>query len=58
MNHKGTKTIETTRLILRKFTREDIGFVYQNWASEEAVTRYLTWPTHRDLSVTERVLNS
>jgi len=57
MNHKGTKTIETERLILRKFTRDDISFAYKNWTSDEAVTKYLRWPTHKDISVTERVIN-
>jgi ribosomal-protein-alanine N-acetyltransferase len=57
MNHKGTKTIETDRLILRRFTKDDISFAYRNWTSDEAVTRYLRWPTHEDMSITERVLN-
>jgi ribosomal-protein-alanine N-acetyltransferase len=57
MNHKGTKTIETERLILRKFTKDDIGPVYNNWTSDEAVTKYLRWPTHKDMSVTEKVIN-
>jgi RimJ/RimL family protein N-acetyltransferase len=57
MNHKGTRTIETERLILRKFTKGDIRLAYKNWTSDKAVTKYLRWPTHKDLSVTERVLN-
>lgn len=57
MNHKGTKTIETERLILRRFTKDDVCYVYRNWTSDEAVTRYLRWPTHKDISVTERVIN-
>lgn len=57
MNHKGTKTIETERLMLRKFTKDDVRYVYRNWTSDDAVTKYLRWPTHRDISVTERVLN-
>jgi ribosomal-protein-alanine N-acetyltransferase len=57
MNHKGTKTIETMRLILRKFTKDDICSAYMNWTSDEAVTRYLRWPTHENMSITKRVLN-
>jgi ribosomal-protein-alanine N-acetyltransferase len=57
MNHKVTRTIETERLILRKFTKGDIRLAYKNWTSDKAVTKYLRWPTHKDLSVTERVLN-
>lgn len=46
MNHKGTVTLETTRLILRRFTAEDAESVFYNWASDDEVTKYLTWPTH------------
>jgi len=53
----GTKTIETERLILRKFNNDDISYAYKNWTSDEAVTKFLRWPTHKDISVTEKVLN-
>ena len=35
MNHLGTKTIETKRLILRKFTTDDEMDMYKNWASDD-----------------------
>ena len=57
MNHLGTKTIETSRLILRRFTLEDVQAMYRNWASDPAVTKYLTWPTHTSEEVTHRVLS-
>ncbi|MDD3253009.1 MAG: GNAT family N-acetyltransferase [Lachnospiraceae bacterium] len=56
MEHKGTNYIETERLILRPFTLKDAPAMYRNWASDDAVTRFLTWPSHKDLSVTEQVL--
>ena len=34
MNHLGTKKIETARLILRPFVREDADAMYRNWASD------------------------
>ena len=37
MEHKGTKTIETKRLLLRKFRVEDINAAYINWTSDEKV---------------------
>ena len=46
MNHLGTVVLETTRLILRRFTIEDAEGMYRNWASEDEVTKFLTWPTH------------
>lgn len=56
MKHKGTITIETDRLILRKFIIADMNAAFQNWTSDEKVTEFLRWPTHADISVTERVL--
>ncbi len=57
MNHLGTKTLETNRLILRKITQNDIEAAFKNWTSDEKVTEYLRWPTHLNISVTEFVLN-
>lgn len=56
MNHKGTVRLETDRLVLRPFTVADAEAVYRNWASDREVTRYLTWPTHKNVEVTRRVL--
>ena len=56
MNQTGTQTLETARLILRKFRIEDAQDMYDNWASDPEVTKYLTWPTHTGPDVTERVL--
>lgn len=33
LDHTGTGTIETQRLILRKFEKEDIKSAYENWMS-------------------------
>lgn len=57
LNHKGTKIIETERLILRPFRSEDAPFVFKNWASDREVTRYLTWNVHRSLADSECVVN-
>ena len=46
MNHLGTRRLETNRLILRPFTEADAEAIYRNWASDDEVTKYLTWPTH------------
>ena len=56
MNHCGTKTIETDRLILRAFELSDISAAYNNWTSDKKVTEFLRWPVHPDISVTERVI--
>ena len=56
LNHKGTKTIETDRLILRPFAMDDAPAMYRNWASDDAVTKHLTWPTLPSVEVTKMVL--
>ena len=56
MQHKGTVTLETPRLTLRRFRADDAQAAFRNWTSDGLVTKYLRWPTHRDLSVTQRVL--
>ncbi|MBQ9930584.1 MAG: GNAT family N-acetyltransferase [Oscillospiraceae bacterium] len=56
LTHKGTKTIETTRLILRRAAREDAEAMFRNWASDQEVTKYLTWPTHENVETTQALL--
>lgn len=56
LTHKGTQRIETERLILRRFTMEDAQAMYDNWAGDDNVTKYLTWPTHSDVGVSQWVL--
>ena len=49
MNHIGTIRLETDRLILRRFTMDDAEGMLNNWASDDEVTKYLTWPTHQNI---------
>ena len=53
MNHCGTKQIETKRLILRRFRSDDSIAMYENWASDPEVTKFLTWPTHTTIDVSK-----
>lgn len=57
MNFKGTEIIETNRLILRPFVIEDAYYIFNNWASDDEVTKYLLWPTHKDISISDRIVN-
>ena len=56
MNHIGTKRLSTRRLILRPFSLEDAPAMFQNWANDPEVSRYVTWPPHGQLSVTQALL--
>ena len=57
MNHQGTKTLHTKWLLLRKFTLADAPFMFENWARDDDVTKYLTWPTHKSAQASEYILN-
>ncbi|MCD1146605.1 GNAT family N-acetyltransferase [Peptoniphilus sp. KCTC 25270] len=35
---------------------DDIEFAFKNWTSDEKVTEFLRWPTHKDITITQRVL--
>jgi ribosomal-protein-alanine N-acetyltransferase len=52
---KENSILESSRLILRPFSIYDIEDVFV-YASDNIVTKYLTWPSHRDVSQTEKVV--
>lgn len=56
LNHKGTQTIQTQRLILRRATKADAPAMFRNWASDPEVTKFLTWPPHETVALTQKVL--
>lgn len=56
LTHKGTQTIETSRLILRKAMIADAEAMFRNWANDSEVTKYLTWTAHKDVDVTKSII--
>lgn len=58
MQHIGTKTILTPRLVLRRLTAADADAMYTNWASDAEMTRYLRWPPHENARATAELLRS
>lgn len=52
----GTISLVTGRLILRRFTSDDASAMYENWAQDPEVTKFLTWAPHKDVSDSEAVL--
>ena len=50
------KELETERLYLRRFRLEDARQVFENYANDPEVTKYVTWPAHKDISTTEEYL--
>lgn len=58
IQHKGTNSIETMRLILRRFEERDAKDMFHNWASDPEVCKYLSWGPHKDLDFTKRRIAS
>ncbi|MBQ8200889.1 MAG: GNAT family N-acetyltransferase [Clostridia bacterium] len=56
MIHQGTPTLKTRRLTLRPFCTDDAHDMFTNWASDPEVTRFLMWPAHESIAVSEAVL--
>lgn len=56
MNHKGTKTIETKHLLLRKFKINDAKDMFKNWAGNRSDTAFVTWEKHQSVSDSKDLL--
>ena len=56
-NYFKNKCIETERLLLRKIRIEDAKPMFDNWASDPEVTKYLTWNPHENIEVTKMIIN-
>lgn len=56
MKHLGTQNIHTQRLLLRPFAQTDAQAMFDNWASDPEVTKYLSWPTHNSPEISAMVL--
>lgn len=52
----GTRPIHTDRLVLRRWSVDDAQQMYDNWASDTEVTRFVTWPPHPNVDATRLLL--
>lgn len=48
--------LETKRLLIRPLELEDASEMYQNWASDSRVTKYLTWNPHNSINDTLEII--
>lgn len=55
---KGTQNIQTPKMILRKITLNDAEHMFNNWASDDDVTKYLNWHTHKSIINTQDIIKS
>jgi [ribosomal protein S5]-alanine N-acetyltransferase len=53
---KAPPLVETPRLVLAAPTAADAELIFQRYASNDDVTRYLGWPRHRAVEDTQRFL--
>jgi [ribosomal protein S5]-alanine N-acetyltransferase len=54
---KPPQTLETQRLYLRKPVAEDAILVFQQYAGDPEVTKYMSWQPHQSLRQTEEYIN-
>ena len=52
MNNNKIKTLETDRLILRQINEADAKTIFDNWTSDDEVTKYVRWNTHKNIEET------
>ena len=57
LNHKGTTKINTNRLELRKFKLDDVNDMFENWANDKVVTKFLPWKPHGNSDVTKEIIS-
>ena len=48
MRHLGTVPLLTPRLSLAPLRAVDAEEMFQNWAGDEAVARFMRWPAHKN----------
>ena len=58
MKALGTQTIETERLILRRFVEDDAQAMLENWASRSENLTYVTWNSHLNVEQTRNSLGN
>lgn len=51
------RELETGRLRLRRIRREDAETIFETWASDPEVTRYLTWHPHESPADTRAIVD-
>lgn len=56
MKHVGTKVINTERITLRLVETSDSHAMFNNWANDCEVTKFLTWKPHETLESVENII--
>ena len=54
---KPPELLETSHLLLRLPVREDSYAIFQKYAQDQEVTKYLTWKPHKNIDITREFVN-
>src|SRR5512136_1544011 len=57
LNHVGTQTIETNRVVLRKYRMNDAEDMFRNWVTDPEVSRFWGWEPHKNIEETKSLLS-
>ena len=49
--------LSTERLVLRKLVIDDVNSIFNNWANDPEVTKYMTWEAHKSIEETKQILD-
>ena len=49
--------LSTERLVLRKLVIDDVNSIFNNWANDPEVTKYMTWNAHKSVEDTKQILD-
>jgi len=49
LTHTGTVSLKTLRLVLRRMTIEDAPEMFRDYATDEKMTKYLSWEPYTDI---------
>lgn len=50
-------TIESERLIFRPWEKSDAPTLFNGWANNEEITKYLAWNPHKDIETTNYIID-
>jgi ribosomal-protein-alanine N-acetyltransferase len=57
LHHIGTQTIETNRVILRKYNMSDAEDMFRNWVTDPEVSRFFGWEPDKNIEETKSLLS-
>ena len=56
-NDLALDELSTERLVLRKLNKGDVDSIFNNWANDLEVTKYMTWNVHKSIEDTKEILD-